>query len=240
MTDDGTETFVQEVDQHLRDERMFADAKKYAPYAIGAVVLFLAAIAGWQLFQRNQIDQARQGATEFAAAQQLAGAGDMAGAKTAFTALTTHGPQTYRTMAQLELAAVLQAQGDLNGALAAFDKAAGEASDPTMKETAQLRAAYLAAETQDFDAIQRRLQPLLNSHTKLSYLAQELLAVQAWKAGKTDVARSTLQTLSLAFSAPESVRQRAQQYLAVIGPATTAPAPATTPNAPAPAQGAHP
>jgi hypothetical protein len=143
-------------------------------------------------------------------------------------------------MARLEYGAVLQAQGDLTGALAAFDKAATEASDPTMRESAQLRAAYLAAETQDFDAINRRLQPMLNSHTRLSYLAQELLAVQAWKAGKMDVARNTLQNLSLAFSAPESVRQRAQQYLAVIGPAPAQPAPTTPAPAPAHAEGAHP
>lgn len=240
MTDDSTESFVQEVDQNLRDERLIADAKRFAPIAIGAVVLFLAAIGGWQLWRTYQTDQARKGAQEFSAAQQLAGGGDMNGAKAAFLSLTTRGPQVYRVMARLEYGAVLQQQGDLNGALAAFDKAASEATDPTMRESAQLRAAYIAAETQDFEAINRRLQPMLNSHTRLSYLAQELLAVQAWKAGKMDVARNTLQNLSLAFSAPESVRQRAQQYLAVIGPAPAQPAPAPATNAPAPAQGAHP
>jgi hypothetical protein len=240
VTDDSTETFVQEVDQNLRDERMIAQAKRYAPYAIGVVVFFLVAIGGWQGWQAYQVNEARKGAQEFSAAQQLAGAGNMNGAKAAFLALTTSGPQNYRVMARLEYAAVLQAQGDLNGALAAFDKAATETGDQTMRETAQLRAAYLAADTQDFDAINRRLQPMLNSHTRLSYLAQELLAVQAWKAGKLDVARDTLQNLALAFSAPESIRQRAQRYLAVIGPAPAHPAATTTPNAPARAQGAHP
>ncbi|MFT3726406.1 MAG: tetratricopeptide repeat protein [Terricaulis sp.] len=238
MTDDGTESFVQEVDQNLRDERMIADARRFAPYAIGAVILFVAAIGGWQLWQGYQVNEARKGAQEFSAAQQVAGTGDMNAAKAAFLALTTHGPENYRVMAQLEYGAVLQAQGDLNGALAAFDKGASETNDQTLKESAILRAAYIAAETQDYDAINRRLQPMLNSHTRLSYLAQELLAVQAWKAGKLDVARDTLQNLSLAFSAPEAVRQRAQSYLSVIGPAPAQPAT----NAPhnAPAQGAHP
>jgi hypothetical protein len=240
VTDDSTESFVQEVDQNLRDERMLAEAKRHAPLAIAAVALFIAAIAGWQMWRGYQTNEARKGAQEFSAAQTLAGNGDMNGAKAAFLALTTRGPQTYRVMARLEYAAVLQAQGDLTGALAAFDKAATESNDPVMRESAQLRAAYLAAETQDFDAINRRLQPMLNSHTRLSYLAQELLAVQAWKAGKMDVARNTLQNLSLAFSAPESVRQRAQQYLAVIGPAPAQPAPTTSAPAPAHAEGAHP
>jgi len=239
VTNDTTESFVQEVDQSLRQEQALAHARRYAPHLIIAFATFIAAILGWQLWQGYQTDQAHKGAQDFSAAQQLAANGDMNGAKAAFEALTTHGPSTYRVMARLELGAVLETQGDLNGALQAFDQAASQASDQTMRESAELRAAYIAAETQDFDAIQRRLAPLLSSHTKFSFLAQELLGIQAWKAGKLDLARSTLQNLSLAFSAPESVRQRAQQYLAVIGEAPAQPPP-SAPAAPAHSQGAHP
>jgi hypothetical protein len=238
VTNDSTESFVQEVDQSLRDERLIANLRKYAPHIVAAFVIFLAAIIGWQAWQAYQADQARKGAQDFGAAQQLAANGDMNGAKAAFLGLTTHGPQNYRVMARLEYAAVLETQGDLDGALHAFDQAASATGDQTLRESAELRAAYIAAETQDFAAVQRRLQPLVSSHSKLSYLAQELLAMQAWRAGKLDLARSTLQSLSLAFSAPESVRQRAQQYLAVIGEAPAQPAPSAT-NAPAHSQGAH-
>jgi len=90
---------------------------------------------------------------------------------------------------------------------------------------------------------------MLQSHSRISFLARELLAIQAWQSGHNDIARTTLQDLTLAFDAPEGVRQRAQVTLALL---PAAPAPATTPanspaqnsrtqgaTPPAPSQGAH-
>jgi len=81
-------------------------------------------------------------------------------------------------------------------------------------------------------------EPLIASEGHLGSLAKELLAVEAWEAGDSDLARDTFENLTLAFDAPESVRQRAQLGLAVLGPApeTRAAAPSETP-APAPADG---
>jgi hypothetical protein len=104
-----------------------------------------------------------------------------------------------------------------------------------MRDTARLRAAYIVAETQDFAALQPRLQPLIESDSRLSYLARELLGIEAWEAGNLDLARETLQNLTLAFDAPEAVQQRAQVALAVIGPAPETSADGA--NAPAPSEG---
>jgi hypothetical protein len=255
--DDATETFVQEVDQSVREEQLLAQAKRYGPWLAGLFILVLAALGGWQWWQQQQQNVARSQAAEYAAAQQLAASGNLDGAKAAFEHLTTQGPETYRVMARMEYAALLSVQGDLDGSIAAFDQAAAAARDPVMKETAQLRAAYIAAETQDFEALQRRLQPLVQSHSRLSYLARELLAIQAWRSGHNDVARSTLEDLTLAFDAPEGVRQRAQVALALVGrapaPTTSAAAPSANSPAsspanspargaatPAPSGGAHP
>ena len=55
-----------------------------------------------------------------------------------------------------------------------------------------------------------RLQPLIESDSRVSFLAKELLAIEAWEAGDLDLARTTIENLSLALNAPEAVRQRAQ------------------------------
>jgi hypothetical protein len=107
-----------------------------------------------------------------------------------------------------------------------------------MRLTAQIRAAYIAADTGDFAALQTRLTPIIESETRFSYLARELLGIEAWEAGEIDLARDTLESLTLAFDAPEEVRQRAQIALSVIGPA-----PATSADgaeAPAPSEGETP
>lgn len=234
MTND-TDSFVQEVDESLRQDRMLDFAKKWGPYIVGGFIVIILGVIGWQWWESNQREASRAHAEQYGAAQELAQEGNFDEAKTAFEALTREGPRQYRVMAQLELGAVLEAQGDLEGALAAFDTGAEQARDPTMRDSARLRAAYIAAETQNFDALQARLQPLIDSESRFSYLARELLAIEAWEAGQPDLARDTLENLSLAFDAPEAVRQRAGVALSVIGPAPETSADGAA--APAPSEG---
>lgn len=229
-----TDTFVQEVDEKLREDRLMAFVRRWGVWILGAVIVVVLGIGGWQWWRSSQVSQARGQSDLYIAAQELAAGGDLAGAKSAFEELTTSGPQAYRVMARMEHSAILAEEGDLEGALAGFDQAAEQASDPIMRDSARMRAAYLAAETQDFQALQTRLQPLIDSDSRVSYLARELLAIEAWEAGQNDLARTTLEALSLAFDAPEAVRQRAQVALSVIGPATSG---ETASPQPAPSEG---
>lgn len=230
-----TDSFVHEVDESLRQDRVMGFLRKWGLYIIAVFVAIILAVVAWQAWRAYSTEQARGAAEAYAAAQALAREGDLDAAKSAFEPLLDTGPQVYRAMARAEYAAVLQAQGDLEGALAAFDQAAEQASDPVMRMSAQMRAAYIAADTGDFAALQTRLTPLIESETRFSYLARELLAIEAWEAGENDLARDTLESLTLAFDAPEALRQRAQIALSVIGPA-----PATSADgaaAPAPSEG---
>jgi hypothetical protein len=231
-----TDSFVQEVDESLRQDRMLLLARKYGVYILGLFVLVIIGVLGWQMWEGHNLTVARQHAERYAEAQALARSGNLDEAKTDFERLTQDGPQVYRTMASMEHAAMLEGQGDLEGALAEFDRIGSSASDPVMRQTAQMRAAYLAADSQDFAAMQRRLQPIIDSHTRFSYLARELLAIQAWKAGHNDIAREQLQNLTLAFDAPESMRERAQRALDVVGPAPETSADGAA-HAPAPSEG---
>ncbi|MBC7770374.1 MAG: tetratricopeptide repeat protein [Phycisphaerales bacterium] len=230
-----TDSFVNEVQDSLRQDRTLAIAKRYGPYLIALFVVFLAVIGGWQWWQGEQVNRERAASDELVAALEMGAAGNLDGAKAELERLSGEGPRTYRAMARMQNAALLQSQGDLDAALAEFDEAAEAAANPTMRDTARLRAAYIAAETQDFAALQTRLQPLIDSESRLAFLARELLAVEAWEAGETEIARSTLENLTLAFDAPETVRQRAQLALSVIGPAPAAPADGAP--APAPSEG---
>lgn len=230
-----TDSFVNEVDESLRQDRALALAKQYGPWLIGLFLVFLAGIGGWQWWRAEQIRAARAQSDEFQAAFEMAQAGNLDSAKAEFERLSGEGPRVYRAMAHMQTATILEAQGDLDGAIAAFDAAAEASSDPIMRDTARLRAAYIAAETQDFDTLQTRLQPLADSDSRLSFLARELIAIEAWEAGHNDIARSQLENLTLAFDAPEAVRRRAQIALSVIGPAAATPADSVP--APAPSEG---
>jgi hypothetical protein len=232
-----SDSFIQEVDENLRQDRMLSLAKKYGPWLIGVFLLFILALGAWQLWQAQSVNAAREHAQEYAAAQALLTSGNVAGAKAEFERLSNEGPRVYRTMARMEHAAIVLDEGDLEAALAGFDAAAESAPDQIMRESAQIRAAYIAADTQDFAALRTRLQPLIDSDTRVQYLAKELLAVEAWEAGETDLARQTLEQLTLAFEAPDSLRQRAQIALSLLGPAPATETPADGAQTPAPSEG---
>lgn len=232
-----TDSFVNEVDESLRRDRALDVAKKYGPLLVGVFALFILGLAGWQGWKAYSTNAAREHAVEFSAAQALLEGGNLAEAKAEFERLSNEGPRAYRAMAQMERAGILVQEGDLDGALAGFDAAAEAAPDQVMRESAQIRAAYIAADTQDFAALRTRLQPLIDSETRVQYLAKELLAVEAWEAGETQLARETLEQLTLAFEAPDSLRQRAQIALSVLGPAPATETPADGAAAPAPSEG---
>lgn len=237
MTNES-DSFIQEVDEGLRQDRMLGIAKRYGPWLIGVFAIFILGLGGWQLWKSQSLDAARRHAEAYSAAQAQLQAGNIAEAKAEFERLSNEGPRVYRAMAQMEHAAILVQEGDLEAALAGFDAAAETAPDQIMRESAQIRAAYIAADTQDFAALRTRLQPLIDSDSRVSYLAKELLAIEAWEAGDADLARQTLEQLTLAFEAPDSLRQRAQIALSVLGPAPeTQETPADGASAPAPSEG---
>jgi hypothetical protein len=231
-----SDSFISEVDESLRQDRVLGFLRKYGIIIGGAVVVLVLGVGAVQWWRSYQVDASRDHAEEFAEAQTLFQEGNLADAKTAFEELQGQGPRVYRAMAMMESAGVLEAEGDLAGALAGFDAAAEASRDPLMRDTARLRAAYIAAESEDFPTLRTRLEPLIASETRLSYLARELLAIEAWEAGETELARTTLENLQLAFEAPQAVQERARTALAVIGPAPEAAA-TDAPTAPAPSEG---
>ena len=230
------ESFFKEVDEGVRQDRYMAMAKRWGPWAGGAFVLMLVGVFAAQLWEDHEKQASQAQASAFAQAQEQAQSGDVAAATARFEQLSREGPEVYRVMAMMEHAAGLQQQGDLQGAIAGFDAAAQATHDPILRDSARLRAAYIVADTQDFQAVRTRLQPLIDGGGQMSYLAKELFAVEAWEAGQNELARSTLADLQYAFAAPESVRRRAQLEMAVLPPAP----PGAAPAAPAPAPGARP
>jgi len=229
---DDTEILTREVDERLRHERQLALLRKYGPWLAGLALAALLGLIAWVLYQGWRENAARKQFDAFIAADEALRTGDNAGAAKQFEDLSAKGPKVYRVLALMRRAGVLEQQGDLPGALAQFDAAAAAADDPIQRDTARLRAAYIVADTQDFQAVRARLEPLIAEGGQLGYLARELLGVEAWEAGDVALARQTLDALYYALDAPESVRQRVEIARSVLGPAPGGDAPATPAAAP--------
>ncbi|MBI1186237.1 MAG: tetratricopeptide repeat protein [Alphaproteobacteria bacterium] len=215
----------EEVEEEVRRDRYQRLWSRWGVWIMGAAAIIVLGVAGWRLYVWNADRQATQVSTDFIAAQKALNDGDLEGAAKTFAALSQNGPTAYRELAQLEAAAIKLEEGELEEALAGFDAVAASARNDIVRDSARLRAAYIFADTGDFAGLQQRLQPLIDAEGPFAYLARELLAVEAWKEGRFDLARETAQPISLAFDVPESLRQRIQILLAVLGPGQSDAAP---------------
>lgn len=217
----------EEVEEKLREDQLQTWWRKYGAFAIGAVAAVLLGAAAFIGFQEWRVSSHRAAGEKFIALQKQADS-DPGGAATALTGFERSAGGAYKALAEMERGGALEKKGDLKGAAAAFDAAAKLANDPILKQSAQLRAAYLAAETESFVNLEARLQPLIEARGPYSYLARELIAVEAYKAGRLERARTEFAYLEAALDAPAGVKSRAQNFITVLGPE-----PAAKPAAPA-------
>lgn len=218
----------EEVEENIRQERMASMLRKYGPWAAGLFALILLGVGGyeaWKFWQGRAADTQSAALVE---AQKLVETGDFEAAEKAFAEAAASGAAGPRAAAEMQRASALVAQGKLEDALKAFDSAAGMTREPLLRDSARLRAAYLAADVEDFAAIEARLKPMIDEGSAYAALARELYGMEAMEAGKDDVARDQFTAVTLTLDAPEGVRQRAQAALALLGPkpaAAAAPAP---------------
>ena len=217
-----------EVDEELRAERAQQLLKRYGGLIVAALVVIVAAVAGWQGWRWYQARQDQAAAVEFLTAMNLADA-DRRGQPARRTATAgdrrvrpiwpRSAPEGYATLARLREAALKADAGDLPGAAALWDQVAGDSSaDPLLRDLASL---LVGAASDRHAAIRRlleaRLKVLAAPDNPWRALADEQLALLDLRQGKTDQAKTTLRRLAQDATAPNGVRGRASGLLSRLG-----------------------
>jgi hypothetical protein len=210
-----------EAEDELRKETAENAVKRGAPFVIGAIVLALAAGAGYQFYQAQTAKKTEAAGIAYDAAMSKLQSGDLAGGEAALAAVAKTAPAGYAAQAILQQGAVLQEQGKAAEARVVFEKAATTIEDADLADLARLRAAYIAADSETREQLTARLTPIIDRKGAFAPLAKELAAARAWEAGDAAAARSAYSVLQLDLNAPEGVRARAGQAIAVIDAAAT-------------------
>jgi hypothetical protein len=229
----------EEVEENLRRDQYVDFFRRYGVWLGAGLVALLAAVGAWSGYQSYQAREAASYADKLDQGEKLLQAGDFAAADRFFTDMSKSAPRAYKTAALTFAAAALIEQGDIKTAMARLDEAAGSERTPILRDNAKLKAAYLAADIEDYKTLKPRLTALVDAGGPLVYQARELLGSEAYEAGDLAEAREQFNFLSLALDAPEGVRNRARSALAVLGPEPAAP-PAAAPPAAAPPAAAPP
>lgn len=212
------DTFLAEVDEEVRRDRMMALWKRFQPLLIGGLVLLLVVVAGMQFWQNYRAQQAEAASRAFSAAAALAAEGKPADAAQAFGALSKGGHDGYRLLAAFQQAVQFARAGDKVGAVAAFDAiSSNPAFEAEFRDLARYYAALHGMEILSQEDMDRRLGAIAPA-SPWAIQARELSAVAAMKNGNNAAARKMLTEIADDATAPPGVRGRAAELLAALGP----------------------
>jgi hypothetical protein len=201
-----------EVEEDVRRERFAKLWKAYGNYAIAALVLLFAGIAGWQVWQRHDQQEREKISDAFVAAQRIS---NPQAAASAFVDLSRTAPKGYATVARLSEAGAMLASGQRGGAIDLYKQIAKDDSGP-IGSVARLRAAWALAETASRSDLADLLKPLDQPGNAWRANAREVLAYADYRAMDTKSALTKYSELAVDPESPESLRSRARAMAAFL------------------------
>ena len=216
----------EEVDEHLRSDRLGALARRYLPWVGGLMAIALVVALGlwaYSSYEQRNIDAASRA---YATGLDQLTKNDPSGAYASFAGAADHAAPAYKALALMQQAGVRMQQNRVEDAVALFDQAAQASPDPVLVDAARLKSALAVLDTAPYIEVETRLKPLTDPNRPYHALAREALALAKLKDGRPNDALSDFQALSLLPDAPQDVRQRAQAAVSVIRGGTASSLPA--------------
>lgn len=202
-----------EVDEELRADRAQKLLKKYGGVLIGAAVVVVACVAGWQAWRAHEARETARVAGIFLEATKAAAAAPGVERDTALLELdqvAREGGAGYRTLARLRAASMRFDAGEKEAALRLWDDAANDsAGDPVLRDLANLLWAWHQIDSGPPDVLRARLFKLTAPDAAWRPLAEEAQALLDLREGRKAAARDILKRLSADPAAPDGVRGRA-------------------------------
>ena len=236
------DTFMQEVDDAVRADRLQTFVNRYGRALIALVVVAFLAFAGWLWWQNDQANKAGINGRNFSMALETLGQGRPKAAAEQFQPIVNDGTPTYRALALMAQGNAALAENDVRGAAAKFGLVANDSAiDQPIRDAALLRQTLVEFDLLEPAAVVARLRNLVARPGPSFASAAELTALAEMKRGNDQAAGQLYKRISEAPDVPESLKSRAMQMASLLGadavrPAAnrpTATAPAASPAAPA-------
>jgi hypothetical protein len=213
-----TDTFVREVDENLRRDRIRDFGKKYASWMIVAVVVFLAAAGGFIYWQSYRSQQSEKQVEQLSQIYNDIGAGNTATAGAKLDVLSNSGSKTVRASALFARAALALQQNDTKLATAKYRQIAAEDDFPKpYRDAALIRQTALEFDSLKPDEVITRLQPLTKPGDPWFGSAGEMTATALIKQGKRAEAGRLFAAIARDKQVPEALRARSVQIASTLG-----------------------
>lgn len=212
------DSLLREIDEELRHERYAKLWKRYGHYVLAAAVVLVVAVAGYQGWRAWDVKTRTAEGERFAAALALAQAGSHAAAAKSFDALAGDAGKGYAALARFQEAAAEAKAGNRKEAAALYRALAGDGGiDTVYRDLAVIQGVMVEMDAADAADLRARLEPLMADANPWRFTAREIAAYLAWRRGEAKSAREQFSALARDPAAPQGVRARANDMLAVVG-----------------------
>ena len=231
MSDDS---FIREVEEELRSERMRNFWNRFGRFIIAGAVVVVLAVAGLRFYEWYSARQAAASGDVFMEAVRLAENGERDAAIVKLRELEGDAGTTYSALARLRVAAELASSGKPDEAVAAYDAVIADGSvDANLRTIAALRAGLLLVDKGNVADVEARVAKHAAPGEPFRATAREALALAHLKAGQLKEAHDYYDAILSDVESSAAIRQRATIALGVIasrgGPVRDATAPAVQP-----------
>ncbi len=212
------EAFLREVDEEYRRSQMLGIWQRYGKLIIGAVVVALAAFAGFLFWQHQTASAAGARGEQYDTALREIEQNQLDKANPELAKLAT-GKDGFAAMSTIVEGNLLLQKKDAKGAAAKFASVATNSAYPkTFRDYALLRQTVVEYDSLKPDVVISRLQPLAKPESAWFGSAGEMVAAAQIKLGKRTEAGQLLQKIAQGGeNVPETTRQRAVQLASVLG-----------------------
>jgi hypothetical protein len=215
---DITETFLKEVDENLRRDRIRDFFKANSSSLIAALILFLAACAAIIWYQQHRVQRSEAEVEQIATISKDIGTGNAAKVPQQLDELSQSGSKGVRATALFTRAAFALQQNDTKTAIATYQKINADSSLPqAYRDAALIRQTALEFDQLQPQQVIARLEPLTKPGEPWFGSAGEMTALALIKQGKTKEAGQLFASIAKDPNAPPSVRNRAVQISGSLG-----------------------
>jgi hypothetical protein len=212
------ETFLREVDENLRRDRMQEFGRRYGGWVAVAVVLFLAISGGFLYWKHLREQRSQEQVERLAQTFNDIGVGNMAAAPQKLDEISGSSSKAVRATALFTRAAVALQQNDVKLAIAKYREVAEDDSLPApYRDAALIRQTALEFDSLQPQQVITRLQRLTKPGNPWFGSAGEMTAIAHLKQGQRTQAGQLFAAIGKDTGVPEPMRERAVQLAGTLG-----------------------
>lgn len=214
--DHETDSFIKEVEEDLRRDRIQKLWEAYGTYVLVAAAALVVGVYVYKSQETQRTEQSALAAEVYSRAGDLLELGNAEEAMKNFRLLAKEAPPGYAMLAQFRVLGDAVRRGQVAAALKEYDRLARDLTDPILAGYARLQGGLLRLDIADFTAVENHLRPLTGPGSPWRHSAIEAIGLAAYKAGRQASARREFERLMADRQTPAAIKDRAQTFLAMI------------------------